>query len=67
MNDRLNIILQIDAGLNDNQRRKLTSLGYHPTYNLHEINMNDWRKVTKNKKLTELLKELKRMSIKLVA
>ena len=53
--------------LTNEQRRKINSLGYGPTHFLMNITMDEFKTVTKSKKLINDLIVMKRSCLRLVA
>lgn len=60
------LAMDIYFSLTRTQQRKFHSLGYSALF-VHHVDMNDFKKITKNKKLWEMMIELKRMYIRRVA
>lgn len=66
LNNEMNLRHAIYFALSKKQQRKLYDLGYCPIYNLTHISVEQFKKITKNTRLLEILLKLKRMSIRII-
>ena len=65
LNKEMNMRHDIWFSLSIKQQRKLNAMGYSSSYNLVSIPVEDFKKVTKSKRLLNLLIQLKRATLRI--